>query len=131
MTRAKNRKIGVWLRVLQYLFLGLLLIFIIIAFVDPSSAADPSTGPASFNDFVRAIQDMVGGIIGLLAIFMIVVGGIVWASSSGNSGQTGLGKEIIVSAIGGLLLFMFTLWFLGINLGIGEGIISLFFPPAS
>ena len=129
MNRAKNHKIGVWLRILQSVLLILLLVFLIISFIDPSSAAGPGAGGTSFNDLMLTIQNIIGSIIALMAVFMIVVGGIVYASSQGNSGQMGLGKEIIMSAIGGLLLFMFTLWFLGINLGIGEGIISRFFPP--
>ena len=128
MNRVKNRKIGIWLRILQYLFWGLLLIFLIIAFIDPSSAATtPGAGSTTFNDLMMVLQGTVGGIIGLLAVFMVIVGGIVYATSQGSSGQMGLGKEIIVSAIGGLLLFMFALWFLGGNLG--GGIISKFFPP--
>jgi len=126
MNRAKTRKINPWLRISQYLFWGLLLIFIIISFIDPSSAASPGAGATSFNDLMLVLQGVVGGIIGLLAVFMVIAGGIVYATSQGNSGQMGLGKEIIVSAIGGLLLFMFALWFLGSNLG--GGIISKFFP---
>lgn len=130
MNRAKTSKINFWLRILQYLFFGLLLIFLIIAFIDPSSAVAPGgAGATGFSDMILILQNIVGGIIGLLAIVMVIVGGIVYATSQGSSGQMGLGKEIIMNAIGGLLLFMFTIWFLGKNLGITEGIISRFFPP--
>ncbi len=124
MNREKARKIVILKRILQVLLVGLLLIFIITAFADPSSAA--SAGAASFNDLMLALQTRVGGIVGGLAVFMVIVGGIVYATSQGNSSQMNEGKEIIAYAIGGLLLFMFTLWFLGSNLS--GGVINKFFP---
>lgn len=47
-------------------------------------------------------------VIGLLAMVVIMVGGLIWATAGGNSNKTGEAKQWIFSGLGGLMLILFS-----------------------
>lgn len=61
----------------------------------------------STNDFPTLINSAIKGILGLsgaVALVMIVIGGITWMTSAGNSDRVRRGKDTLMWAILGLLI---------------------------
>lgn len=64
--------------------------------------------PANPQDFVARLLQVAIGIAGGIAFLMIMYGGLTMMLSSGNPEKLNGGKEIITSAIAGLLLIIFS-----------------------
>ena len=63
--------------------------------------------PLKVNSFTKLIQNFltqVQAIVGWLAVIMIVVGGIVYITATGRSGQIELGKKILTYALLGFVI---------------------------
>ena len=58
----------------------------------------------SFTDLIKNFLTQLQAIIGWLAVIMIVVGGIVYITSTGRSSQIDLGKKILTYALLGFAL---------------------------
>jgi hypothetical protein len=97
------------------IFLTSMFAIIAIASVRVSLAADivdvnfpcPSGNcapPADLPSYINTIYQFALGISGLLALGMIVAGGVYYTVSAGNSGRQGDAKSMITSAIWGLVL---------------------------
>jgi len=54
--------------------------------------------------YIRAIYKFFVGIAGIIAVFMIVFGGVIWLFSGGSSEKIGKAKEYILGAVFGLLI---------------------------
>ena len=81
----------------------------------------------SLTDKVNQIIPYAVGLGGLIAFFLMIFGGLQIILSGGNPEKVKAGKEIITSAIAGLLLIIFSVFILrliGVNLlnlpGFGE-----------
>jgi hypothetical protein len=106
-----------------FIFLILALIFVVYSGV--TMAATDSTQIITWASEVRG---WVSTLIGALALLMIVAGGIMYAVSAGNPKQITAAKDIIISAIAGVVLYLLSAVLLG---GYGsQGIINKLFPPA-
>jgi len=55
-------------------------------------------------DYIAAIYKYAVGIVSLVAIIMIMVGGLRWMTAGGNSSSIGAAKDTITGAVVGLLL---------------------------
>jgi hypothetical protein len=78
-------------------------------------AANPST-------FIQQLMSFGVGIAGGIAFLLIIVGGFQMMTASGNPEQLNAGKELIGSAITGLLLIVFSIFVLRV---IGVDILAL------
>jgi hypothetical protein len=61
--------------------------------------------PIDYDDVegvLSNVLDTIRGIVGILAVVMIVVGGILYITSGGDSGRIGIAKAAITAAIIGL-----------------------------
>jgi hypothetical protein len=58
----------------------------------------------SLGDYIKYLYTFLIGVCGLLSLFMIAVGAVMWLFAGGNSGQIGTAKKYITGAITGLLL---------------------------
>lgn len=65
---------------------------------------EPPLTVTSFTEWLKNFLASVQGIVGWLAVIMIVVGGIVYITSGGSSTQTTLGKQIIIWALVGFVI---------------------------
>lgn len=75
------------------------------------------------QDFVASILKLAIGIGGGIAMLLIIFGGIQILTSAGNPEKVKAGKELITSAIAGLLLIVFSVFILRI---IGVEILDIF-----
>ncbi len=64
--------------------------------------------PANPQDFVARLLKLAIGIAGGIAFLMIIYGGFQIMMSSGNPEKLNSGKEVVTSAIAGLLLIVFS-----------------------
>jgi hypothetical protein len=62
------------------------------------------SGPVSLSDFIIVIYDFLLSAVGIAAMFMIVVGGFRYLTAAGNAAALSEAKDIIYSALYGLLL---------------------------
>ena len=64
-------------------------------------------GDEQVNGFIKNIVNTLLFIIGALAVIMLIIGGIRYTTSAGNSSQTTAAKNTILYAIVGLVLAIF------------------------
>lgn len=121
-----------WTKVAKVALVVLGLLFVVLTAVlsgyDPSFAGEPGGGAGGFGGWVSGLGGLVAGLIGLLAVIMVIAGGIVYATSQGNPNQIGVARDMIISAIAGVALFMFATWLLGNINSLGGGKIGEYFP---
>ncbi len=75
------------------------------------------------SEFVDTILRLAIGLAGGIAMLLIIFGGIQILTSAGNPERVKAGKEMITSAIAGLLLIIFSVFILRI---IGVQILDIF-----
>jgi len=108
-----------------FIFLVLALIFVVYSGI---TMAASGTGTELY-EWVSNVRRMVSTLIGALALVMIVVGGIMYATSAGNPNQIKTAKEYIISAISGVVLYILSAVLLG-GSATEQGIIGKLFPPS-
>lgn len=90
----------------------ILILFITLSsffLISPKSALSAQT---KLQDPVNKIVNYSTGIGGVIAFILIVIGGFQIILSSGNPERVKAGKEMITSAIAGLLLIIFAVFIL-------------------
>ncbi|MFA5967031.1 MAG: hypothetical protein WC805_00740 [Patescibacteria group bacterium] len=65
---------------------------------------------AGFNVFADLIQEAAGPLVGVIAVAAVVAGGIIYALSGGEPGRVKMAKNVILSAIYGLILYILMKW---------------------
>lgn len=106
-------------------FVNLLLLLLVLAPVPLAAQAPPPPQPdgipfkpqieipgfgertiseTTLPEYISALFNYLLGVIGILAVAMIVYGGFRWITAAGNPGRIQAAKEIITSAIIGLVL---------------------------
>jgi hypothetical protein len=65
-----------------------------------------ATDSSTLADYIFWLYKFLVGVAGLLALFMVTIGAIVWLFANGDGGQISTGKNYITGAIIGLLLSM-------------------------
>ncbi len=63
-------------------------------------------GSADLKETVLNIITFVLGLLGLIAVIMILYGGFVWLTAGGNEDKVGSAKKIISAAIVGLIVIL-------------------------
>ncbi len=106
-----------WARITQIVWLILIGIAIVLMITNQSLsfAQDSGTGANSnaFQDLLDGLMPELGIFVGLLAVVMVIIAGIVYAFDLGGGKQIGVAKDMIISAISGVILFMLASWLLG------------------
>jgi cytochrome bd-type quinol oxidase subunit 2 len=73
--------------------------------VDSSgSGSCPSTGSTGINDLLTKIINIFSAIVGVIAVIMIIVGGLRYITSGGDSNKVSAAKNTIIYAIIGLVI---------------------------
>jgi hypothetical protein len=63
-------------------------------------------GSADLKQTVINVISFVLGLLGLIAVIMILYGGFIWLTAGGNEDKVGSAKKIISSAIIGLIVIL-------------------------
>ena len=75
-----------------------------VSFYDPSSTL--GLGSADLQETVIAIIQWILGLLGLIAVVMILIGGFKWMTAGGNDERVGQAKKWIFSGIIGLAIIL-------------------------
>lgn len=82
--------------------------------------ADTATNDKKLSDTVKTILQIVIGLVGVLAVIMIIYGGVQYTTSAGDTGKVTKAKNTILYGIIGLVIsllaFAIVTWVLG-NVG--------------
>ncbi len=72
-----------------------------------SNITSPSTADISkniANDYIVAVINITINLVGVIAVFALIFGGIFYIVSGGNEEKTGKAKKIILWALAGVIL---------------------------
>ena len=72
----------------------------------PSNVAGATGGETSFRAIILNIVNFFLGFLGLIAVIMIIYGGITYVTSAGNEEKAGEAKKIIMYAIIGIIIVL-------------------------
>lgn len=72
----------------------------------PSNVASATGGETSFRAIILKIVNFFLGFLGLIAVIMIIYGGITYVTSAGNEEKAGEAKKIIMYAIVGIIIVL-------------------------
>ncbi|MFH1236509.1 MAG: pilin [Parcubacteria group bacterium] len=120
-------------RIISILLSLLILLVLSFALFDPTNAITfdngnkykqalnlPDTNPESLG--IRVLQYGLG-FLGLLAVTMVMFGGIMWMTSAGNEQRVQKGKDILKWAVLGMVVILLS-WAIIIFLFEGVGVIN-------
>lgn len=65
---------------------------------------DSPTGYKTVNEFLGKVLSWLQGVLGMLALVMITIGGFMYITSAGDSGQTESAKKLITAAVIGFAI---------------------------
>lgn len=88
---------------------------------NPSKVAAATGGQSSARALVLTIVDWALGFLGLVAVLMIIYGGVLMVTSAGNTEDVGKGKKIIMYAAIGIVIILLSFAFVSTILGAGSG----------
>ncbi|MBI2426513.1 MAG: hypothetical protein HYV34_01575 [Candidatus Kerfeldbacteria bacterium] len=75
-----------------------------VSFYDPSSSLGLST--ADLVSTVTKVIQWVLGLLGLVAVIMIIIGGFRWMTAGGNEEKVEAAKKILTASIIGLIIVL-------------------------
>lgn len=106
------------------LMLGMLSLFNLVAFAALSatpikSVSDATGGESTLSGLILTIVDYFLGFLGLLAVIMVVYGGVTYVSSAGNDEAVGKAKKIIMYALIGIVVILLS--FVVVKAVLGSG----------
>jgi hypothetical protein len=77
-----------------------------LTFTEDTSASDCSTSDATerINNLIRTIVNLLSAVVGIVAVIMIIFGGLRYITSGGNDSSVSGAKNTILYAIIGLII---------------------------
>jgi hypothetical protein len=76
--------------------------------IDEACKADPNAAicqdNTSVNDIVTIVINTLLFVVGIISVIMIIIGGIMYATSSGDSGQITKAKNTVLYSVIGLVV---------------------------
>jgi uncharacterized membrane protein len=76
----------------------------LIANADWSMSPAPSKAPKDFNGTIMNIINWLLGFVSLIAVLVIIYGGVLYLTAAGNDDQVRSGKETIKTGIMGIFI---------------------------
>lgn len=71
---------------------------------DGASCADPATSQSKLDGIITTVVNIFSIVVGIIAVIMIVMGGLKYITSGGDSGNITGAKNTILYAIVGLVI---------------------------
>lgn len=73
---------------------------------NPSRVAGQTGGEGSFRNIILQIVNFFLGFLGLIAVIMVIYGGIQYVTAAGNQEQIDKAKKVIMYAIIGIIIVL-------------------------
>ena len=74
---------------------------------DPNSGVDGANAESKVNGLIRTIINIFSLIVGVISVVMIIIGGLKYITSNGDSGNVTGAKNTILYAVIGLVIVVF------------------------
>ncbi len=58
----------------------------------------------SVTEIIQNITNWIVGIVALIAVLVIVIAGVMWATAGGNEDQQGKARKLLISGVIGLFI---------------------------
>ena len=71
---------------------------------DPQTNCETSNGIGKVNGLLTTVINVFSFVVGIIAVFMIIVGGLRYITSGGDSGKVTAAKTTIIYALVGLVI---------------------------
>ncbi|MFH1284481.1 MAG: MMCAP2_0565 family pilin-like conjugal transfer protein [Candidatus Peregrinibacteria bacterium] len=88
----------------------------------PSTIAEATGGEGSLRSLVLRIVNYFLGFLGILAVIMIIYGGVTYVTAAGSDEAIGNAKKIIMYALIGLIIILLSFAIVNTILGAGTGV---------
>lgn len=89
---------------------------------NPEAVASATGGETSFRGLVLRIINYALGFLGLLAVIMIIYGGVRYVYSAGSDEETGNAKKTILYAVIGIIIVLLSFVIVRVVIGSGTGV---------
>jgi Type IV secretion system pilin len=87
----------------------------------PGKVTEATGGETSARALVLTIVNFFLGFLGLIAVLMVIYGGVLVLTSGSNPEQAGKGKKILLYAALGIIIILLSFAFVSTILGAGSG----------
>lgn len=88
----------------------------------PGRLAEATGGQGSFRDLLLTFLNFFLGFLGIVAVMMVIYGGILYVTAAGNQENIDKGKKIIMYAIVGIVIILLSFALVNTLLsGLGAG----------
>lgn len=88
---------------------------------NPNAVASATGGESSVRALVLTIVNFFLGFLGLIAVLMVIYGGVLIVTSQGDPGKADKGKKILTYAAIGIVIILLSFAFVATILGAGSG----------
>lgn len=72
----------------------------------PGRLAEATGGQGSFRDLLLTFLNFFLGFLGIVAVIMVIYGGILYVTAAGNQENIDKGKKIIMYAVVGIVIIL-------------------------
>ncbi len=87
----------------------------------PGRIANATGGESSARNLILTIVNFFLGFLGLIAVLMVIYGGVLIVTSSGDPGKADKGKKILTYAAMGIIIILLSFAIVSTILGAGSG----------
>lgn len=88
---------------------------------NPSTISNATGGQSSARALVLTIVNFFLGFLGLVAVLMVIYGGVLILTSQGKPEAAGVGKKILLYAAIGIIIILLSFAIISTILGAGSG----------
>ena len=88
---------------------------------NPEAVSSATGGQGSLRALILTIVNYFLGFLGLLAVVMVIYGGVTYVSSAGNEEAVGKAKKIIMYSLIGIIIILLSFVVVRAVLGAGTG----------
>lgn len=96
------------------------------AFISPTdnigAVAEATGGEGSIRNLVLRIVNFFLGFLGILAVIMVIYGGVTYVTAAGNDESIGSAKKIILYSLVGIIIILLSFAIVNTLLGAGTGV---------
>ena len=91
---------------------------------NPSRIAEATGGEGNLRGLVLRIINYFLGFLGILAVIMVIYGGVTYVTAAGQDEQIGNAKKIIMYSLIGIIVILLSFAVVNTILGAGTGVES-------
>jgi len=87
----------------------------------PKNVSEVTDNTTDFRELVLRIVDNVLKFLGLLAVIMVIYGGITYVTAAGDDEKVGKAKNIILYSVIGIVIVLLSFALINTVVGLGAG----------